>query len=233
MNGPADPAGRPPTGGGIVAPDGSPVEVYRRLPPNGEAELISGELSPGASILELGAGVGRVTRRLIELRHPVTAVEIEPAMLAELPSAAEAIGADAATLDLGRTFGGVVMGSHLVHAPDGLGPAFLATARRHLGPDGRLVAQAYPEDFDWQAAIGRTAMLGEVEIGIVAARPTPAGIAATVAYAVDGRTWHQSFEAERLGTAAVVAALEAAGFRFDRWLAPALGWFVAAPAPGA
>jgi hypothetical protein len=50
-----------------VAPDGSPVEIYRRLPPGGEAELIHGGVAPGASILELGCGAGRVTHELLRL----------------------------------------------------------------------------------------------------------------------------------------------------------------------
>jgi hypothetical protein len=46
-----------------VAPDGSPVELYLRLTPRGEAEIVGGVIEAGAEILELGCGVGRVTHR--------------------------------------------------------------------------------------------------------------------------------------------------------------------------
>jgi hypothetical protein len=43
-----------------TAPDGSPVPLYLRLRPAGESELISSVLRPGASVLELGCGPGRI-----------------------------------------------------------------------------------------------------------------------------------------------------------------------------
>jgi hypothetical protein len=55
-----------------TAPDGSPFDLYLRLPSFGEAEQIQGLVPPGASVLELGCGVGRVTHELVRLGHPVT-----------------------------------------------------------------------------------------------------------------------------------------------------------------
>ena len=46
-----------------VAPDGSPVAFYRRLPATGEPELIHGVIAPGASPLDLGCGTGRIADR--------------------------------------------------------------------------------------------------------------------------------------------------------------------------
>jgi len=66
-----------------VTRDCSPVEIYRRLPPGGEAELIHRALSPGASTLELGCGAGRITHGLVRLGHFVTAVDESAEMLAE------------------------------------------------------------------------------------------------------------------------------------------------------
>ena len=43
-----------------VAPDGSPVAFYRRLPAFGEPELIHGAIPRGASVLDLGCGPGRI-----------------------------------------------------------------------------------------------------------------------------------------------------------------------------
>jgi hypothetical protein len=39
-----------------AAPDGSPVEVYARLPELGEGEIVASVLPAGASVLELGCG---------------------------------------------------------------------------------------------------------------------------------------------------------------------------------
>ena len=67
-----------------VAPDGSPVEVYLRLPPRGEAEIIHAAIPAAAEVLELGCGVGRITHELIRLGHPVVAVDESPEMLAHV-----------------------------------------------------------------------------------------------------------------------------------------------------
>ena len=57
-----------------IAPDGSPVEVYLRLPPGDEPDIIHAAVPEGAAILELGCGAGRLTRALVALGHPVVAV---------------------------------------------------------------------------------------------------------------------------------------------------------------
>jgi 2-polyprenyl-3-methyl-5-hydroxy-6-metoxy-1,4-benzoquinol methylase len=58
-----------------VAPDGSPVEIYRRLPAGNVPQLIHAAVGDGASILELGCGAGRLTHPLAELGHRVVAVD--------------------------------------------------------------------------------------------------------------------------------------------------------------
>ena len=76
------------SGPGPITPDGSAVELYALLPPMGEPEVVHAAIPAGASILELGAGAGRVTRRLVELGHPVVAVDESPEMLARVRAAA-------------------------------------------------------------------------------------------------------------------------------------------------
>jgi hypothetical protein len=51
-----------------VTEDGSPVEVYRRLPENGETALVASVVAPGSSILELGSGAGRGRARGARIR---------------------------------------------------------------------------------------------------------------------------------------------------------------------
>jgi SAM-dependent methyltransferase len=118
-----------------VTADGSPVDVYLLLPPNGEAEIVHAAVPPDASILELGSGAGRVTHPLLELGHQVVAVDDSAAMLAHVR--AETVCARIGDLRLGRTFDAVLLSSHLVnteHAADR--GAMLAAARRHLAPAG-------------------------------------------------------------------------------------------------
>lgn len=48
------------TGPGVITPDGCAVDFYALLPPMGEPEIIAAAAPPGASILELGCGTGRL-----------------------------------------------------------------------------------------------------------------------------------------------------------------------------
>ena len=104
-----------------IAPDGSPVLLYARLPALGEAELIHAAVPAGSRILELGAGAGRITHRLIALGHEVVAVDNSGAMLAFIRGA-ETVLADMETLDLGRRFPVVVLASNFVNNPDSAEP---------------------------------------------------------------------------------------------------------------
>lgn len=212
-----------------VAPDGSPVEVYRRLAVGREPEIIDTAVPSGASLLELGCGTGRVTLPLAGLGHHVTAVDESAAMLAELPpdSAIEPVEGDIQGLDLGRRFDAVILGSHLLNAPDGLAARFLATARRHLGPGGLAVAEVYPVAMDWAAAVGRRSLVGDVGVTVARASVRGSRLDAVVVYDVDDRTWEQPFEADLLDEEALRARLLAGGFAFDRWLDEPSGWLAA------
>jgi SAM-dependent methyltransferase len=208
-----------------VAPDGSPVDFYRRLPPTGEPELVHGMVPRGATILDLGCGPGRIAVPLAALGHRVTGVDDGACMIEALPSTVEGVVADGRTVRLGRRFDAVLLASHLVNAP-GDGPAFLATAAAHLARSGIVIGETYPPGWDPQANVGRVGRLGDAEIVLMAAALTGDRLDATVRYGVDGRTWTQSYSARVLDEAALRAMLEAAGLRFDRWLERE-GWFVA------
>src|SRR5207248_9119782 len=97
-----------PAHSGAVAPDGSPVAFYLQLPPGRDPDVVHGAIEPGCEVLELGCGAGRMTHRLIELGHPVVAVDQSPEMLAHVRGAAT-LQADMETLDLGRRFPAVVL----------------------------------------------------------------------------------------------------------------------------
>ena len=215
---------------GVVAPDGSPVDVYRALPRPAEADAIHAALPAHASVLDLGAGTGRFARVLAASGHPVVAVDHEPAMLAGLETVegVEPIVADIVGLALGRRFDAVLLASHLVDDDD-LGPAALAVARAHVTADGVVIAETYPPGLDWEAAVGRRSQLGPVGITITRARVDGDQLAAEVRYDLDGRTWGQPFTTRLLDDDTLGARLEGAGLRLERWLDRERGWLVARP----
>jgi SAM-dependent methyltransferase len=211
-----------------VAPDGSPVAFYRRLPATGEPELIHGLLPAGARVLDLGCGPGRIAGPLTELGHPVTGVDDGPAMIDALPLGVEGVVGDARTIRLGRRFDAVLLASHLVDDPDS-GPAFLATAAAHLEPGGLLVAETYQPGWRPDGSVGRVTRLGDAEIVLLSAELAGDRLVAEVRYGVDALSWTQRFTARVLDEATLRALLTAAGLRFDRWL-DLQGWFLATAA---
>src|SRR5262245_42768639 len=126
-----------------VAPDGSPVDLYRRLPPRtGDAELIHRHLPVGATVLDLGCGTGRLAEPLAALGHRVTGVDNEPRMLAEL-RLATGLCAEITTLDLGERFDAVLLMSHFVDSADeSFVEAVLRAARRHA--NGPVIVERHP-----------------------------------------------------------------------------------------
>ena len=109
---------------------------------------------PPASILELGAGTGRVTLALALSGARMTAIDLEPALLEELRYRAgllevevETSVADARTLDLDSRFEHVIAPLAFVQLLDGREDrvAMLRAARRHLRPEGVLWLAVHPD----------------------------------------------------------------------------------------
>lgn len=206
-----------------VTADGSPVDVYLLLPPNGEAEIVHAAVPPGASILELGSGAGRVTHPLIELGHEVVAVDDSPSMLAHVR--AETVCTRIGDLRLGRTFDAVLLASHLVNTErDADRQAMLAAARRHLAPDGRLIVEWHPPEWFGSVASGQGGRLGAVGIELADVVHDGDLLSATVHYTARGQRWHQEFTCRRLD---VGELLTSADLAFDGWLSADRTWFAA------
>jgi SAM-dependent methyltransferase len=214
-----------------VAPDGSPVAFYRRLPATGEPELIHRVIAPGASVLDLGCGPGRIAAPLAALGHRVTGVDNGAAMIRALPEGIEGVVADAATVRLPRRFGAVLLASHLLNDPMD-GDAFVATAAAHLEPAGVVVAETYPPGWDPVAAVGVETRLGDARITVLDASVDEGIVHAAVRYGVDGQEWQQSFSARLLDEAEIRATFARHGLAFGRWL-DRPGWFVAEAAGAA
>ena len=115
----------------------------------GDEDVYVGLAAPGTSILELGAGTGRLTCDLALRGFAVTGVDIAAAMLAQARKRVDALDpqvaqrvtlrlGDLTSLDLNRTFDLVICPYHtLAHIPAGAAwnNGFL-TAARHLVPGG-------------------------------------------------------------------------------------------------
>jgi SAM-dependent methyltransferase len=223
--------GAPGAGPGAITPDGCAVEFYARLPAHGEPGIVHEAGRPGASILDLGCGTGRIADPLVALGHPVVAVDESPEMLAHVRSA-ETVRARIQDLSLGRRFGVVLLASHLVHADPATRAAFLATCRRHVADDGCVVIQLHPPEWFSTAAATEDSRDGIVFRMRDVSRPAPGLLSATVEYLTGEQRWTQTFTAVRLDEAELAAVLAAAGLRLDRYLTADRAWLRAVPASG-
>ena len=227
MADPSRPAG---TGPGVITPDGCAVDFYARMTEMGEPALVHEAIAPGASILELGCGTGRITHPLTSLGHPVVAVDESPEMLAYVRGA-ETVCARIEDLDLHRTFGAVLLASHLVNSDAPTRTAFLDACRRHVGDDGCVIVQMHPPGWFETAADAESERDGIVFRMRDVSRPGPGLVSATVEYADGDQVWTQTFTAHRLDDAGLNAALGAAGLRLDCYLTDDHSWFRARPQP--
>jgi SAM-dependent methyltransferase len=209
-----------------IAPDGSPVLLYTRLPALGEPEVIHEAVPAGAEILELGAGAGRITHELVALGHEVVAVDNSSAMLAVIRGAETAL-ADLETLNLERRFPVVVLASNFINDRD---PAkrrtYLEGCARHVLPDGQVLLQGFPRDWtpstDWSEH-------GDVRIRLRRFEQDGDLISGEMEYVVDGRQLFHVFESKLLSDEELERDLRAVGLRHNRVLDDEGAWTEAVP----
>lgn len=210
---------------GDVAPDGSPVALYLALRGDEEAAFIHGVISPDAAILELGSGVGRVTRHLVALGHSVTAVDNSSEMLGHLDGrqGVETVLADMGTLDLSpRQWPVVLLASHAVN--DELGPAFLATAARHLGEDGCVILERHEPGWVGTVEASTSARDG-VRIAICDIERRSLGtLQAMMVYEIDGHRYEQRFTAHEVDDHRLAELASQVGLRVDSMLGEGAAW---------
>ncbi|AXK37288.1 class I SAM-dependent methyltransferase [Streptomyces armeniacus] len=225
------------TGPGDITPDGCSVELYTRLPANGEPEIIAAAVPPGATLLELGAGAGRMTRRLLELGFQVTAVDESAPMLAHIRGA-RTVRSTIEGLALGERFAAVTLTSFLVNTADrALRTELLRTCARHVAPGGSVIVQCEGE---WHATLEPGSAWERNGMRVRLAVREPAGDAAeegakrvTMEYAFEDAAWSQTFLSRHLTEGQLREALEEAGLVLDAWLTDDHTWLRAVPAaPG-
>jgi len=213
------------SGPGVRTRDGCSVDLYRELPYLDELEDVRAQLHAGESMLELGCGAGRLTRVMLESGLAVTAVDNAAPMLAALPAAARPVLSDIETLALDERFDAALLASGLVNHPDaGTRHAFLAAARRHLRPGGRLFVQRLDPAWLLGARAGESRMLGPMALVIESVRRTPPRVSMTLRYDLGGRMWRHRFVAAALRAGDVEEELARAGFVRPLWLGEKRRW---------
>ncbi|UUV28024.1 class I SAM-dependent methyltransferase [Amycolatopsis roodepoortensis] len=214
---------------GAFTADGCPVEVYRLLPPGDEPGIVHAAIPEGASILELGSGVGRITHALLDLGHPVVAVDDSPEMLADVR--ADKVCSKIEELRLDRVFDAVLLGSHLVNTASAVDrEAFLSTARAHVAPGGRVLVEWHPPEWFESVRDGQGGTLGRVGVRLDQVVRDGDLLSAVVRYSAADRSWSQPFTCRQLDAEALNGALTRAGLVFERWCADDRTWFSATPA---
>jgi len=217
------------TGPGVITPDGCSVEFYARMTAMGEPAIVHDAVRPGASILELGSGTGRITHPLVALGHPVVAVDESPDMLAYVRDA-KTVCSRIEGLALGRRFDAVLLASHLINADTATRSAFLAACRRHVADDGCVIIQQFAPEWFSAAADSESTRDGIILRMRDVSRPAPNLVSATVEYLDGDQRWTQTFTATRLDEAELAAMLADAGLRLDRYLTEDHAWLRVVPA---
>lgn len=218
------------TGPGAITPDGCAVDLYARLPVREEPDIIATAVPAGASILELGSGVGRMTHPLIERGFTVTAVD-ESAEMLERVRGARTICSPVEALDAGGTFDVVLLASFLVHTGDvAVRRGMLDTCRRHVADGGCVLIQREGPDYHTNLPRERVDPSG-FTVRIVSAEPVGDGVNSVRAeYEFPDAAWTHTFLARPLTREQFEEALAQAGLKVDRYLTDDQVWVRAVPA---
>jgi SAM-dependent methyltransferase len=210
------------------------AHLYDALNPWGPSDdHYLGLIGEAGSVLDLGCGTGKLLKRAVAEGHggPLVGVDVAAAMLEVARRGGEGVDwrqGDARTVDLGRRFELVVMTSHVFQEllEDGDVLAVLATARRHLEPDGRVAFEtrnpAAREWERWERALSRVETHGgevvEVEHGDVRFRPPDlVDVSTTFRFADPARTFTSGGSLRFLDPGHLRGLLHDAGFRIDGW----------------
>lgn len=219
------------SGPGAFTPDGNAVELYSRLPAGAEPEIVGRVVPPGASILELGAGAGRVTHVLLGRGYRVVAVDESPEMLSRLKGA-RTVHSSIEELDLGERFDAVLLASHLLNTAESSASrdAMVRTCRRHVAPGGRVLVERQGEVWydDRGAPVGRER--AGIRMRIVSVDRSVPGVSdVRIEYELDGMRWAHAFRARDIPDAMLERVLAAAGLRLVRYLTEDHSWVEAVP----
>ncbi|MFC4605574.1 class I SAM-dependent methyltransferase [Rhodococcus kronopolitis] len=121
---------------------------------HGEARMVDALLAPVSRVLDAGCGTGRVGLELARRGHAVTAVDLDPVLVAAAREHAELTVhlADLAELDLpGEQFDAVVVaGNVMIFVEPGTERTVVGRLAAHLAPGGVLVT-GFATDYRYTA----------------------------------------------------------------------------------
>ncbi len=206
-----------------VAPDGSPVAVYLRLPAGDVPQLVHRAVGEGATILELGCGVGRITHPLVALGHRVVAVDNSPDMLRHVHGA-QTVLADIETLQCPERFDAVLLASHLINAPElDERQRLLSVCKQHARAGGLVLIERYDVEWARNAKPG-VHHVGDVTITWHDLQRDGDVLHAGVTYGIDDHSWTQRFTAMILDDAQLCEEAAAAGLELESWIGEHHEW---------
>ncbi|HET9851505.1 MAG TPA: hypothetical protein VFP56_03245 [Candidatus Limnocylindrales bacterium] len=193
------------------------VLLIRRRRPAGEPDVGRGHggtigRSPTLQLLDGTTGAGRICAALLDLG--VTLDGVRQAVFD-----ASAPVEDLESIDLAERARLVVLGSHLVNAPEPeRRAAFLDLAARHVELGGTLIVEHHP--VDWAETAGDVEPTPGSALGMVNVRRDPPFVSAVSVFDAFGRVVRQPFRARVLSEAELVSELDSAGFAVARRLGP-------------
>lgn len=217
------------TGPGIITEDGCSVDLWAALPAGDTPRLIDDAISSAASVLDLGAGTGRLADPLVSLGHSVVAVDESAAMPAHVRHA-HPVCATIEDLGLGTTFDVVLLASHLVDTPDPRSRmALLATCCRHVHAGGQVIVQRYPPGWA-ETTDGTTTQIADGITRHLRAVPGREDGRYTIEaiFRMGQNRWSQHYTMQELGDDALEHHLRQAGLRLHRWISDDGAWVSAA-----
>lgn len=211
---------------GSVAPDGSSVDLYLQFPPSKQPGVLLKVLPAGASVLDLGCGVGRIAEPLMKAGHAVVGVDECRAMLDHCEF--ETIDSKIEDLDLDVTFDAVILSSYLINNPDQkVRRELLDTCRRHVRPGGVVLIQ---KQSDWSEMHERSSTKGDISFEVLNVHGEPRGICyATLRYTIGGRTWTENTVTRDLSVEDLLEEISSAGLSQLRFLDVSNTWFSCVP----
>jgi SAM-dependent methyltransferase len=212
-----------------VTRDGSPVDAYLRLPAGDAPQLIHDAIPAGATVLDLGCGVGRLATPLARLGHPVTGVDESPEMLRHARDI-ETVEARIEDLDLARSFGAVLLASHFLNAPVAeLRRRWLGVCRRHVSDAGVVLIERYPPG--WPAtAVPETRTVNGMEVELHDLERGGDVLAAAFTYRIGTSSWTQRFTTTDMDDDLLSSDARSAGLELVRSLDDRRTWVLLRPA---
>lgn len=193
------------------------VLLIRRRRPAGEPGVHpshGGETrdSPILQLMDGTSGAGRICAALLEL-----GVSLDGVRQAVIEASAPV--ADLQAIDLADQARIVILGSHLVNAPEPERRAgFLGLAGRHVERGGTLIVEHHP--IDWAETAEDVEPTPGSALGMVNVRRDPPFVSAVSVFDAFGRVVRQPFTARVLSEMELATELASAGFHVVRRLSP-------------